>query len=95
MSEIIYLLPSGEEARDYLLQNEWELYERKYWDAYKELLDEGYAGYSLKREYGWDNELVIKRVIENLSREIRSIVEAREWRGVNAWVQKMKEEVAQ
>jgi hypothetical protein len=95
MQEIIRRVPSGEEVRDYLLLNEWELYERLYYEAYKELIDEGYAGYSLKREYGWDNELVVERVIENLRRVVLSLVEAREWKGVEELVWKMKKEVMQ
>ena len=95
MQEIIRRVPSGEEVRDYLLLNEWELYERKYWEAYKQLIDEGWAGYSLQREYGWDNELVVKRVIENLRRAVLSLVEAREWKGVEELVWKMKKEVMQ
>ena len=95
MQEIIRRVPSGEEVRDYLLLNEWELYERLYYEAYKQLIDEGWAHYSLKREYGWDNELVVERVIENLRRVVLSLVEAREWKGVEELVWKMKKEVMQ
>jgi len=85
--------PWAEEVRDLLLQYEFELYERLYYEAYKELIDEGYAGYSLKREYGWDNELVVKRVTENLDTNFRRTVEAGKWDGVANWIWKMKKEV--